>query len=390
MTDLGSQPASELVFSRNSLVAERPECQSPELHSGWLRVYFPTGTPRWADFHYLWLRHQCDHDRHPLTRERTLDPSEIAEDIRPLAAYLSPRDGRLLVRWDEPSRRQSSYSLDWLQQHAYAAEQPGPRPPPSDPRHVTLDARRHRQSDELVEDIRAQLQSAGVSIVRYYGRESAQADGSADPKDTERLIEAFAAAGLHIVGTHFGRIEDLRTDNTTNQNTDQLGYTDASIEAHTDQPFLDEPPRYQLLHCIRPAEVGGENYVVDARAAAEYLAALDEDAYQILLTHKVRFHRKQQAFERLVESPILTLRPDGSLLIRYSYFTMAPQRTSFAKMDAFYRAYRRFAKLVRDPRHQYRFRLGAGDFLIYDNHRMLHARTAFTGPRWLRGVYLNP
>ena len=32
-----------------------------------------------------------------------------------------------------------------------------------------------------------------------------------------------------MVETHFGRIEDLRTDNTTNQNTDQLGYTDAAI-----------------------------------------------------------------------------------------------------------------------------------------------------------------
>jgi gamma-butyrobetaine dioxygenase/trimethyllysine dioxygenase len=120
------------------------------------------------------------------------------------------------------------------------------------------------------------------------------------------------------------------------------------------------------------------------------LASIDEDAYQTLLTQPVRFHRKQQAFERVVESPILTRRSDGSLMIRYSYFTMAPQQTSFAKMDAFYRAYRRFAKLVRDPRHQYRLRLSASDFLIYDNHRMLHARTGFTGPRWVRGVYFNP
>lgn len=390
MSDLASEPSSE-AFLSSAPLSDLTVAPSVELHPGWLRVFFPTGSPRWADFHYLWLRHQCDRDRHPQTKERTLDPSEIAEDIRPLAARLSPlQGGQLVVRWNEPSRRESVYSLPFLQQHAYAAEQPGPRPPPSDAEPITLDARRYGQPDALIADVLALLQSAGAAIVRYYGRSSSQTVAEADPSDTERIIDSLAATGLRIVGTHFGRIEDLRTDNTTNQNTDQLGYTDASIEAHTDQPFLDEPPRYQLLHCIRPADSGGENYVVDAQAAADYLASIDEEAYHLLLTQPVRFHRKQQAFERVVESPILTRRADGSLLIRYSYFTMAPQRTSFAKMDAFYRAYRRFAKLVRDPRHQYRLRLAASDFLIYDNHRMLHARTGFTGPRWLRGVYFNP
>lgn len=45
-----------------------------------------------------------------------------------------------------------------------------------------------------------------------------------------------------MVETHFGRIEDLRTDNTTNKNNDQLGYTDAAINLHTDQPFIADPP----------------------------------------------------------------------------------------------------------------------------------------------------
>jgi gamma-butyrobetaine dioxygenase len=68
---------------------------------------------------------------------------------------------------------------------------------------------------------------------------------------------------------------------------------------------------------------------------------------------------------------------------------MAPHRLPFAEMEAFYRAYDRFARIVRDPRHQYRFSLRAGDFLVYDNHRMLHARTGFTGRRWVRGIYFD-
>ena len=38
---------------------------------------------------------------------------------------------------------------------------------------------------------------------------------------------------------------------------------------------------------------------------------------------------------------------------------------------------------------QHHVRLGRGDWLVYDNHRTLHARTGFTGPRWLRGVYFD-
>lgn len=69
----------------------------------------------------------------------------------------------------------------------------------------------------------------------------------------------FLPCGASVVETHFGRIEDLRTDNTTNQNTDQLGYTDAAINLHTDQPFIADPPGltrlifhhlFSLLLCV--------------------------------------------------------------------------------------------------------------------------------------------
>jgi gamma-butyrobetaine dioxygenase/trimethyllysine dioxygenase len=69
---------------------------------------------------------------------------------------------------------------------------------------------------------------------------------------------------------------------------------------------------------------------------------------------------------------------------------MAPHRLPFDQMEAFYRAYDRFARLVRNPKNQLRLTVRPGDFLIYDNYRMLHARTGFRGPRWVRGVYFDP
>jgi gamma-butyrobetaine dioxygenase len=49
-----------------------------------------------------------------------------------------------------------------------------------------------------------------------------------------------------------------QTDNNTNENTDQLGYTNVGIASHTDMPFMAEPPSCQMLQGIKPAERGGE------------------------------------------------------------------------------------------------------------------------------------
>lgn len=370
------------------------EAGTVELHERWLRIRFPSGPPRFADFHYVWLRLHCEEDRHPQTREPQLDVTAVPDDLRPAAAHVEARGsdsgddsdgGALVVRWTEPGARVSRYPLGWLRAHAYAAER---AEPPEPPRLValTLHARDFASDGELARAALQRVESGGAVLVRGYGSVHA---GTASPADTEALIGAFADAGLEIVGTHFGRIEDLRPDNTTNQNTDQLGYTDAGIDLHTDQPFLDRPPRYQLLHCMRPAESGGDSFLSDGILGAQALAAEDLGAFRTLRTTQVRFHRKQRAFEREVVSPLLTLREDGASLVRCSYFTLAPQRLPFAEVDGFFRAYRRYMTILRDERHLVRLRLHAGDFLIYDNHRMLHGRSAFTGDRWVRGVYFN-
>ncbi len=50
---------------------------------------------------------------------------------------------------------------------------------------------------------------------------------------------------------------------------------------------------------------------------------------------------------------------------------------------------RRWARLCNNPDFQYKFVLGSGDFVFYDNHQMFHARHGFRGARWMRGVYFD-
>jgi gamma-butyrobetaine dioxygenase/trimethyllysine dioxygenase len=346
-----------------------------ELREGYLRVPLPHGH---GDFHLRWLRHNCDQDRHPLTHERTVCSSELPDALRAERAGI--QDGALHVTWAHDGRT-SRYPLAWLEEHAYARDRVDAPPPPADVSLFEIDAR-GRTWRQVAEEALVRIAERGAAVVR-------RGPSEARPEDeTEAIVDAFVASGLQVIGTHFGRIEDLRVDNSTNANTDQLGYTDVPVAPHTDQPFLDEPPRFQVLQSLRRAESGGDNALVDGLLAARTLEGLDADAFDRLRRIPVRFHRKQKAFERVVVAPILTFEP--AFRVRYSYFTTAPYRLPFAEMDAWYRAHDRFARLVRDPRHQVRFALDPGDFVLYDNHRMLHARTGFRGARWVRGVYFDP
>ena len=349
----------------------------PELHPDWLRV--PLGQGEHADFHHRWLRHHCDRERHPQTGERTRCSSELPDDIHPRRAAIV--DDVLELDWSDEHR--SRYPLAWLREHAYALNRVDVPAPHNNLDTILIPADDRPLADQLAAAL-LRVHEHGAVVLRR-----APGDNTPPEDHTEPLIAAFEAAGLRVIGTHFGRIEDLRTDNTTNLNTDQLGYTDAPIGLHTDQPFLEHPPRYQLLQCIRRADTGGDNLLADARAAFRHLEATDARAADLLATVPVTISRRQKQFTRELTTPLIARRDDDNFLVRSSYFTYAPLKLPFAHTLEFYRAHDRFIRLLRDPQHHIRVLLAPGDWLLYDNHRTLHARTAFTGARWLRGVYFD-
>jgi gamma-butyrobetaine dioxygenase len=73
---------------------------------------------------------------------------------------------------------------------------------------------------------------------------------------------------------------------------------------------------------------------------------------------------------------------------------MRPLRRPYAEVTAFYTAYRRWAELLTQPGRQLNLRLAPGDCLVFDNTRVLHARTAFSmnpgsPERHLQGCYAD-
>jgi gamma-butyrobetaine dioxygenase len=83
--------------------------------------------------------------------------------------------------------------------------------------------------------------------------------------------------------------------------------------------------------------------------------------------------------------------------VNYSPPFQAPLPLSTPK--EFYPALLRFGKLLNDPQNTHEYTLREGDAVLFDNRRVLHARTAFSDPesepgkgetnRSLKGCYLE-
>jgi len=90
--------------------------------------------------------------------------------------------------------------------------------------------------------------------------------------------------------------------------------------------------------------------------------------------------------------PLIQLDPRGRVrAVRFNHRSTRPLRLPYAEIAAFYAAYLAWAELLARPERRLNLRLAPGDCLIFDNTRILHARTAFggSGGRHLQGCYAD-
>jgi gamma-butyrobetaine dioxygenase len=208
------------------------------------------------------------------------------------------------------------------------------------------------------------------------------------PVEAGQVLEVAASFGF-VRETNYGRLFDVRVELSPGN----LAYTSRAIRPHTDNPYRDPVPTVQLLHCLRAADQsGGETGLVDGFAAARDLRAGGREAFDVLTGTAVPFGYRDNGTELRASQPLIQLSPRGRIRgVRFNNRSARPLRLPYAEVTAFYAAYRRWAALLAQPERQLNLRLAPGDCLIFDNTRILHARTAFsvTGRRHLQGCYAD-
>jgi alpha-ketoglutarate-dependent taurine dioxygenase len=342
----------------------------------------------WADgtlseFASLWLRDNLREDRDPHSGQRLIDIADLPEDPKIRSAVAA--DGAVKVEWDAESRS-ASFEFEWLLAHA--SNRSAARPEFAPKRWLEgsrLDAARdfawaafaEAQSDR---SLRAQwltrLLQDGVAFL------------SGVPSIDAGILEAAALAG-HIVETNYGRVFDVRSV----PQPENLAYSDLGLGLHTDNPYREPVPGFQVLHALVVSSDGGESLFGDGFAIAEHLRMTSPDAFAVLTRTAVPFLYRSNDADLYAERPLIQLSCTGAVsAVHYNSRSIAPLRLAAREAGQFYSAYRRFAALLRNSRFHLQFRLREGDLVVFDNQRTLHGRTAFSSarhPRHLRGCYLS-
>ncbi|ASL49069.1 Gamma-butyrobetaine dioxygenase (plasmid) [Burkholderia sp. AD24] len=230
-----------------------------------------------------------------------------------------------------------------------------------------------------------------------------------DKAEQYALLDRLARYGFSVVddcpreigfvpqlARYIGRIKESRVgpvfDVRFEPSPSNLAFTGDELFLHTDNPYRNPVPGWQILHCIRSAAEGGESYVADGFACAVYLKRQFPDDYAVLTRTPVTFEFESKDASFASRRPVIALSDrDEVMQVSFNDRSMQPVEGSAPEVRRFYEAYRRYRALLADPARQVRFRLAPGQTFIVDNHRVLHARASFStaSPRLLQGAYVD-
>ncbi|KUJ41138.1 TauD/TfdA family dioxygenase [Streptomyces sp. NPDC093228] len=207
------------------------------------------------------------------------------------------------------------------------------------------------------------------------------------PQREEQVLEVAETFG-YVRETNYGKLFDVRVEPDPNN----LAFTSVAITPHTDNPYRDPVPTLQLLHCLVNDADGGDSGLVDGFAAAAMLRREDPEAFEVLTRTPVPFVFRDAGTELRADRPLIGTDSLGRVReVRFNNRSISTLRLPAEELEHFYAAYRTFAELLLRPELQLDLRLTPGDCLVFDNTRLLHARTAFAqdGARHLQGCYAD-
>jgi gamma-butyrobetaine dioxygenase len=336
-----------------------------------------------SEFASIWLRDNLREDRDPHSGQRLVDIADLPDAPKIRSASTDATTVR--VEWENDARR-ASFDLEWLALHDFGAA----RPRPEFATRLWLEGARLDAARDFARTTLAE--ACGNPTVRLNWLTRLLQDGIAFlegvPSHEEAILEAMSLVG-RVAETNYGLVFDVRSV----PQPENLAYSDLGLGLHTDNPYREPVPGFQVLHALIASRDGGESLFADGFALAEHLRSTDPDAFAQLTQTPVPFLYRSKDAELYAERPLIQLSCRGAVTaVHYNNRSIAPLRLSAHDARPFYAAYRRFAALLRESQFQLTYRLATGDLVAFDNQRTLHGRTAFSSakyPRHLRGCYLT-
>ncbi|MEM7068415.1 MAG: TauD/TfdA family dioxygenase [Pseudomonadota bacterium] len=329
---------------------------------------------------YYWLRDNCASSFDEELNERTFDITALADPPTAGSAFL---EGNMLnIEWANENHT-THYSLDWLRQiHANRGRQ--------DPAALKRKLWRANHTDNfkrfsqhgVLNDLSTRAAWAraliedGIAIIT----EMENSDQSLTSLcNTLGLVRPSVAGEYFDVKVHIEPVS--------------LSFTAKALEMHTDTPAEEFPPGIQFLHCRENTVDGGYSLFLDGAAVAEDFKETHPEAFKLLSKHTIPFYYDHDEFDWRAHQRVIELDQYGAVSgVTVSQHMADVFNLPQKLLDDYYPAFCAFIKQVNDPKYLNRFRMNAGECYVFDNHRIVHGREAYTatsGDRYLRGCYID-
>ncbi|KXG51932.1 Taurine catabolism dioxygenase TauD/TfdA [Penicillium griseofulvum] len=360
-----------------------------------LYLHVDKGTTLRLPYTYLRDSCQCGVCRDQHSKARSFRTSDIPKDVYP--SWVNWDGKKLSVRWaNDIGGPQTLHESTWdrhflkkpiLNTHRQDANQ---NSKPILWGRAQMERSQHwvSYSDYIGDDIKfatamRQLQRLGLIFVK-------------DIPDSRSMVEAIATRMGPLRNSFYGLTFDVRTiPQATN-----VAYTNQFLGFHMDLMYMNEPPGYQLLHCLENSCSGGESMFADTFSTAKLMNDLHPEHYKVLREQKLGYEYRHEANIYYHERPVFEHDSSTGDLrhVNYSPPFQSPLPPHDGKshdavsVNKLRDALATFTSIIDNPRHSFELKLSAGDCVIFDNRRIVHARRQFnasTGSRWLAGAYVD-
>ncbi|KAH7928853.1 Clavaminate synthase-like protein [Leucogyrophana mollusca] len=355
-----------------------------------------------TSFPHRWLRDacRCSSCVHPSTSQKLFRTSDIISDTAPAPDGVTFLQDGVRIKWMDGHG--SFYPQSFLEQHSSPSKLSSSH---KDVGPLTWNSSSITSAPNLYLPYEA-LNSppqflAAITQLTQYGL--LFITGVPNERTSSETCELRALANRfgELRETFYGDLWDVKNV----RNSRNIAYTNFDLGLHMDLLYFQHPPRYQILHCLRNRVVGGTSIFVDGFHAAITLRQQHPIDFDILVNTRVPFHYINDGHHLHYEHPTIELDPLSASIpggpvinhINYAPPFQAPLLLN-STPPAFYDALGRFATLLDDPANRFEYTLREGDAVMFDNRRVLHARTAFSDEgaesedmtnRWLKGCYLE-
>ncbi|XP_055610536.1 uncharacterized protein LOC129757360 [Uranotaenia lowii] len=334
---------------------------------------------------YVWLRDNCrckecyNHE----TFQRSLSVLDIPDDVCPSSYEV--QDQALNVIWNDGHT--STYELSFLYESQYedyhrALLQEHSQPVLWDQELISLCPEYCRVTlnellcdDDVIRRVVTSLILYGVAFIEKV---------PANQHSTEMAVTRI----FPVHKTLFGEMWTF-SDSMDHSDT---AYTKNYLGPHTDNTYFSDASGLQILHCIQFNGTGGETILIDGFKAAEQLKLNQPDVFDRLCQYPVTAEYLEEGKNHTCCAPVIkkNIITGEVEQLRFNTYDRSVMKTiPQEQIPQFYRDYKQLAAEINNESMAWKFRLTPGTVMIFDNWRLLHGRTAYSGKRVMTGCYVS-